>query len=75
MSGQELTIREARRLLDEYTAWRVRRDEIILAALQAGVSEAEICRRTGHARTTIRAAGSSRAPAALNSDSTRKDTP
>jgi ATP-dependent exoDNAse (exonuclease V) alpha subunit len=53
----ELTLRQARELL---TGWKAdqetvagRRDEVVLAAVEAGLSKSEICRITGLARTTI----------------------
>jgi hypothetical protein len=64
----ELTVRQARELL---TAWAAdhalvmrRRDEVVRAAVDAGVSKSEIHRLTGIARTTIdRITGSARAQA------------
>jgi DNA invertase Pin-like site-specific DNA recombinase len=53
----ELTVRQARELL---TAWAAdqaavasRRDDVVLAALAAGVSKSEVHRLTGIARTTV----------------------
>jgi hypothetical protein len=53
----ELTVRQAREML---TAWAAeedavagRRDEIVRAAVHAGLSKAEVHRLTGIARTTI----------------------
>ena len=53
----ELTLRQARELLVSWKAEQEavtgRRDEVILAAVAAGLSKSEICRITGVARTTI----------------------
>ena len=53
----ELTVRQAKEML---TAWAAeqdavagRRDEVVLAAVDAGLSKAEVHRLTGIARTTI----------------------
>jgi len=53
----ELTVRQAREML---TAWAAeqrsvagRRDEVVRAAVEAGLSKAEVYRLTGIARTTI----------------------
>ena len=53
----ELTVRQAREML---TAWAAeqdavagRRDDVVLAAVDAGVSKSEVYRLTGIARTTI----------------------
>jgi hypothetical protein len=53
----ELTVRQAREML---TAWATdqhavaaRRDEVVLAAVDAGLSKSEVHRLTGIARTTI----------------------
>ena len=53
----ELTVRQAREML---TAWAAeqdavgsRRDEVVRAALDAGLSKSEVHRLTGMARTTI----------------------
>jgi hypothetical protein len=53
----ELTVRQARELL---TAWAAeqdavasRRDEVVRAAMEAGVRKSEVSRLTGIARTTI----------------------
>ena len=54
---RDLTVREAREML---TAWAAeqdsvasRRDEVVRAAVDAGVSKIEVHRLTGIARTTI----------------------
>jgi hypothetical protein len=54
---EELTLRQARELL---TAWAAdqaaiirRRDEVVRAAVAAGVSKIEVHRLTGIARTTV----------------------
>ena len=56
-SVTELTVRQARQML---TAWAAeqdavgsRRDEVVRAALDAGLSKSEVHRLTGIARTTI----------------------
>ena len=56
-SVTELTVREAREML---TAWAAehdavdsRRDEVVRAAIDAGLSKSEVHRLTGIARTTI----------------------
>ena len=56
-SVTELTVRQARQML---TAWAAeqdavgrRRDEVVRAALGAGLSKSEVHRLTGMARTTI----------------------
>jgi hypothetical protein len=56
-SVTELTVRQARAML---TAWAAeqdavggRRDEVVRAALDAGLSKSEVHRLTGIARTTI----------------------
>ena len=56
-SVTELTVRQARQML---TAWAAeqdavgsRRDEVVRAALDAGLSKSEVHRLTGMARTTI----------------------
>jgi DNA invertase Pin-like site-specific DNA recombinase len=53
----ELTVRQAREML---TAWAAeqdavaaRRDEVVRAAVDAGVSKSEVHRLTGIARTTV----------------------
>ena len=53
MNDQDLTAREARRLLAEYAEWHSRRDEIIGRAYAAGLTVTEIWQTTGHAKTTI----------------------
>ena len=56
-SVTELTVRQARQML---TAWAAeqdavdrRRDEVVRAAIDAGLSKSEVHRLTGMARTTI----------------------
>ena len=53
----ELTVRQAREMLtawaDEQDAVAGRRDEVVQAAVDAGLSKAEVHRLTGIARTTI----------------------
>ena len=56
-SVTELTVRQARQML---TAWAAeqdavdrRRDEVVRAAIDAGLSKSEVHRLTGIARTTI----------------------
>jgi hypothetical protein len=53
----ELTVRQARELLTGWAAERRavagRRDEVVRAAVEAGVSKTEVYRLTGIARTTI----------------------
>jgi hypothetical protein len=53
----ELTVRQARELLAGWAAERHtvagRRDELVRAAVEAGLSKAEVHRLTGIARTTI----------------------
>jgi len=56
-SVTELTVRQARQML---TAWAAeqdavgsRRDEVVQAAIDAGLSKSEVHRLTGMARTTI----------------------
>lgn len=53
----ELTVRQARELLarwaSEQSAVTAKRDEVILAAVDAGLSKSEVHRLTGVARTTI----------------------
>ena len=56
-SVTELTVRQARQML---TAWAAeqdavgsRRDEVVRAAVDAGLSKSEVQRLTGMARTTI----------------------
>jgi len=53
----DLTVRQAREML---TAWAAeqdavaaRRDEVVRAAVEAGLSKAEVHRLTGIARTTV----------------------
>ena len=57
MVVEELTLRQARELLSgwrtEQDAVTSRRDEVIRAAVAAGLSKSEIHRITGIARTTI----------------------
>lgn len=58
MNGQnkpEMTARQARELLAAYAEWHRGRDQIIRQVAAAGISTAEICRATGHAKTTITA--------------------
>ena len=54
---EELTVRQARELLAQWTADQAaittRRDEAIRAAVDAGLSKSEVHRLTGIARTTI----------------------
>lgn len=54
---EELTVRQARELLAQWSADQAaittRRDEVIRAAVDAGLSKSEVHRRTGIARTTI----------------------
>lgn len=54
---EELTLRQARELLAgwkaEQEAVAGKRDEVVRAAVAAGLSKSEICRITGIARTTI----------------------
>lgn len=54
---QELTVRQAREMLSTWAAERRsvagRRDEVVRAAVEAGLSKAEVHRLTGIARTTI----------------------
>lgn len=56
-SVEELTLRQARELLAGWKAERDavagRRDEVVCAAVDAGLSKSEICRLSGVARTTI----------------------
>jgi hypothetical protein len=53
----ELTVRQAREMLAAWTADRRsvegKRDEVIQAAVEAGLSKSEVHRLTGIARTTI----------------------
>jgi hypothetical protein len=53
----ELTVRQAREMLTAWVAeWRsvaARRDKVVRAAVEAGLSKAEVHRLTGIARTTI----------------------
>jgi hypothetical protein len=53
----ELTVRQAREMLAAWAAEQdavgSRRDEVVRAALDAGLSKSEVHRRTGIARTTI----------------------
>ena len=53
----ELTVRQARDILTEWAADRYaverKRDEVVLAAVEAGLSKSEVHRLTGIARTTI----------------------
>jgi len=53
----ELTVRQARDMLTEWAADRHaverRRDEVVLAAVEAGLRKSEVHRLTGIARTTI----------------------
>jgi len=53
----ELTVRQARDVLAEWAADRHavqrKRDEVVLAAVEAGLSKSEVHRLTGIARTTI----------------------
>jgi hypothetical protein len=53
----ELTLRQAREMLTAWAAERRsvagRRDEVVRAAVEAGLSKAEVHRLTGIARTTI----------------------
>ena len=53
----ELTVRQAREVLTVWAAERRavagKRDEVVRAAVEAGVSKAEVHRLTGIARTTI----------------------
>ena len=53
----ELTVRQAREMLTAWAAeWRSvagRRDKVVRAAVDAGLSKAEVHRLTGIARTTI----------------------
>ncbi|MGO9081723.1 MAG: hypothetical protein ACLQDY_22220 [Streptosporangiaceae bacterium] len=50
---EEVTIRQARELLIEYSAMARTRDERVQLAYRSGVSKAEIARLTGVARTTV----------------------
>ena len=56
-SVTELTVRQAREVLAAWAAEQdavgSRRDEVVRAALDAGLSKSEVHRRTGIARTTI----------------------
>ena len=56
-SVTELTVRQARQMLTGWAAERdavgSRRDEVVRAALDAGLSKSEVHRLTGIARTTI----------------------
>ena len=53
----ELTVRQARDMLTEWAADRHaverKRDEVVLAAVEAGLRKSEVHRLTGIARTTI----------------------
>jgi hypothetical protein len=53
----ELTVRQAREMLTEWAAQQdavvSRRDEVVKAAIAAGLSKTEVHRLTGIARTTI----------------------
>jgi len=53
----DLTVRQAREMLTEWAADQhmvaSRRDEVVLAAVDAGLSKSEVHRLTGIARTTI----------------------
>ncbi|HEV3381648.1 MAG TPA: hypothetical protein VG142_11790 [Trebonia sp.] len=53
----ELTLRQARELLSGWKAEQQtvagRRDEVVRAAVEAGLSKSEISRITGIARTTV----------------------
>jgi hypothetical protein len=54
---EELTVRQARELLARWTADQAvitaRRDEVVRAAVDAGLSKIEVHRLTGIARTTV----------------------
>ena len=53
----ELTIRQAREMLTAWAAermrWTSQRDQVVRAAVEAGVSKSEVHRLTGIARTTV----------------------
>ena len=53
----ELTVRQAREILTAWAAERrsvaSKRDEVVRAAVEAGLSKSEVHRLTGIARTTI----------------------
>ena len=57
-SVTELTVRQARQMLAAWAAEQdavgSRRDEVVRAAVDAGLSKSEVHRLTGMARTTIR---------------------